>query len=203
MMYYIKLGLVLLVISGIASGILAFVNGKTEPIIQKNAELEESSARMEVLPDASQFVLDSLAVEVAVEEDPLKLSAGGAGGMFYYYKAMDAEGNAVGYVFKAFGKGYSSTVQTMVGVKLNPAGDFEVNKIKITYQSETPGLGANCTSDNFMSQFAGQTPATLAVDKDGGKVTSITGATITSRAVTNSIKLGIEYLKTATEGAQS
>ncbi len=203
MMYYIKLGFVLLLISGIAAGILAFINGKTEPIIQMNAELEESNARAEVLPDVKDFVLDSLAVEVAAEEDPLKMSSGGGGGQFYYYIGKDEAGNTIGYVFKAYGKGYSSTVQTMVGVKVNEAGEFVVNKIKITYQSETPGLGANCTSDNFMGQFAGQTPATLAVDKDGGKITSITGATITSRAVTNSIRQGIENLKTATEGAQS
>ncbi len=203
MMYYIKLGFVLLVISGIASGVLAFINGKTEPIIQQNALLEESNARMEVLPGVKEFVLDSLAVEVAVEEDPLKMSSGGGGGQFYYYKGIDEAGNTVGYVFKAYGKGYSSTVETMVGIKVTEQGEYEVNKIKITYQSETPGLGANCTSENFTGQFAGQTPATLAVDKDGGKVTSITGATITSRAVTNSIRQGIENLKTATQGAQS
>ena len=53
-------------------------------------------------------------------------------------------------------------------------------------RGETPGLGAKAQSDAaWVGQYAGQ-PAdgSLAVTKDGGTINSITGATITSRAVT-------------------
>lgn len=97
----------------------------------------------------------------------------------------------VGYTFVAAKNGYSSNVKTMVGLK----PDFSINKIKIIFQSETPGLGANSEKPEFQQQFSGKTLTDLKVDKDGGSIKSLTGATITSRAVTNSINEGITILK--------
>ena len=50
------------------------------------------------------------------------------------------------------------------------------------------------TSSWFQQQFIGRISDGLAVDKDGGQITSVTGATISSRAVANSIKNGLETL---------
>jgi electron transport complex protein RnfG len=70
-----------------------------------------------------------------------------------------------------------------------------IKKIEIISQKETPGLGAlSVESGPFNGkkwstrQFTGKTIDDLKVDKDGGPIVSITGATITSRAVTNSIR---------------
>ncbi len=70
-----------------------------------------------------------------------------------------------------------------------------IRKIEIISQKETPGLGAQSVRDEPFKgnrwstrQFIGKTASDLKVDKDGGKIVSITGATITSRAVTNSIR---------------
>ncbi len=210
MMYYVKLGFVLLLISGIAAGVLAMVNNVTKPAIEKKALEQENQDRMLVLSDANKFVKDSLAVEKKADENvkpnPLKIQKDDGGGFFYYYTALDSVDanteNLVGYVFKAYGKGYSSTVETMVGVKVNQQGEYEVNKIKISSQSETPGLGANCVKDFFIDRFVGRTIATLIVGKDEGQIVSLTGATITSDAVTKSIRAGIEQLKTATGEVQ-
>jgi electron transport complex protein RnfG len=67
--------------------------------------------------------------------------------------------------------------------------------IKIISQKETPGLGALCVNSEPFNgkkwstlQFVGKGIGDLKVDKDGGPIVSITGATITSRAITNSIK---------------
>jgi electron transport complex protein RnfG len=79
----------------------------------------------------------------------------------------------------------------MVGV--NP--DLTINKIKVISQQETPGLGANCEAADFQARFMGLSEAQMKVDKDGGDVKSITGATITTRAITNSIRAGLETLK--------
>ena len=55
MKYYLKLGLILLLTTSIASCILALLNTKTEPIIKDNQKKEAEKARKEVLPEATTF----------------------------------------------------------------------------------------------------------------------------------------------------
>ena len=194
MNYFVKLGLVLLIITAIASGILAFINSITEPIIIENQKRAQVEARKDVLSKATTFVADSVNVEKkATVNNPLKKITKSAGNKFYYFVGTDNDKNIVGYTFVASQYGYSSEIKTMVGVN----SDFTLNKIKIIYQSETPGLGANCENDDFAPKFFQKTENELKVDKDGGKIASLTGATITTRAITNSIREGLENLEKA------
>ncbi len=170
MKYYLKLGFVLLLITAIASGILAYLNTITQPIIEENQRIAQEKARKEVLPSAATF-----------EE---------VNGDLTYYIGKDAEENVVGYTFAASLYGYSSNVKTMVGI--NP--DLIIEKIKIISQAETPGLGANCEKSEFQEQFSGKQKSELLVDKDGGAIESLTGATITTRTITNSIKAAMNKL---------
>ena len=65
--------------------------------------------------------------------------------------------------------------------------------------SETPGLGAKCTSDeHFISQFKGWNPEIkkLSVRKDGGDVDAITASTITSRAYALAVDNALHALVT-------
>ena len=113
-----------------------------------------------------------------------------ASNFFQYYIGKKSD-DVVGYTFVAAMYGYSSEVKTMVGVSPN----LSVTNIKIIDQAETPGLGANCERPEFTELFENMTSDKLKVDKDGGDIRSLTGATITSRAVTNSIRQGIETLR--------
>jgi len=103
-----------------------------------------------------------------------------------FYKGYNKEDKLVGFTFQTAGQGYSSStdVTTMVGINLN----MKIEKIKIIKQQETPGLGANCAKPEFAQRYVSKDPSTMKVDKDGGDIQSITGATITTRAVTNSIR---------------
>jgi len=84
-------------------------------------------------------------------------------------------GSLMGVAVEGSGKGYGGNVDVMVGV--NPDGT--IRGIGITGHSETPGLGARCTEEAFLSQFAG-----MAYEGGvGGQVEAITGATITTVAV--------------------
>ncbi|MCK4339836.1 MAG: FMN-binding protein, partial [Candidatus Cloacimonetes bacterium] len=58
-----------------------------------------------------------------------------------------------------------------------------------------PGLGANCTEQEFTEKFKKTNPETILADKDGGDIVSITGATITTRTVANSIREKFQELK--------
>ena len=79
--------------------------------------------------------------------------------------------------------------------------------VKLTSQNETPGLGAKAAgTDDFgntwRGQFVGRTAAEdLAVAKDGGDIDAIAGATITSRAVTNSVDMALDLYNAVTGGA--
>jgi len=194
MNYYVKLGLVLLVITAIASGILAFLNGVTEPIIKANKLKAEIAARKDVLPDAVTFVADSVQVEAKVTTpDPLAIKEEVSTGASYFkfFQALNEAEETVGYCFTASLYGYSGDVITMVGI----GNDMKINKIKVISQTETPGLGANCIMQSFQDRFKALSSSELVVDKDGGNIQSLTGATITTRTIANSIKDGLEVLE--------
>ena len=87
--------------------------------------------------------------------------------------------------------GFGGGVDTMVGIGV----DGTITGISIiSASSETPGLGANSTKPEFQEQFAGQ-PAdgTVAVEKDGGSIVALTGATITSRAVSEGVNAAVKF----------
>lgn len=112
-----------------------------------------------------------------------------------YYSALDSDGNIIGYIFETSGKGYGGTVSVMTGITYPNA---DIAGIEILSHSETPGLGANCTNDSFKDSFKQSVAdnTDISVVKDGtggsdGKVDAITGATITSSAVTNAVNEAI------------
>ena len=82
--------------------------------------------------------------------------------------------------------GFGGTIDMVVGVDMTGA----VTGVSIISMSETSGLGANASKDSFRSQFVGKS-GTLAVSKDGGEIDALTGATITSRAVTSGVNTAL------------
>ncbi len=175
MKYYITLTLTLLIFCAVASGILAYVNSLTSPIIADRKAQEEVATRALLIPGA-EFT-----------EQKAKADTN-----FVYYVASK-DSTVVGYTFIATGTGYAGPVKTMVGLDK----DLKVITIKVTDQAETPGLGANCTKEDFPERFKGRAEAELMVDKDIGLtgIKSLTGATITTRAIANSIRGQILMLK--------
>lgn len=165
--------IILLIICAIAGGTLALIYQQTAPVIAKNKKAEEELARREVLTLASEFQ------PVKSDSDTL------------LYKGLDEEGKLVGYVFTCEEEGYGGIIQTMVGIDTL----FQISGIKVISQQETPGLGANCTTPEFTEQFIGKNPEVLMVKKDGGEIEAISGATITSRAITDAIREKFSIIK--------
>lgn len=155
----VRYGFTLAVICVIAAGLLAGVNYLTKERIIAQAQAEEEMALKEVLPGAEKFE--------AVTKDPEMV----------YYRGTDKEGRFLGVAFKASGKGYSSVIETLVG--MDTGG--KIIAIKVLSQNETPGLGMRVTEDNFTGQFDNKDTRELS------KVQAITGATISSRAVIDSV----------------
>lgn len=94
------------------------------------------------------------------------------------------DGKSISYAFIAKGKGYGGEIQTLVGIDK----DFAVKEIIVLSNSETPGLGSKITLSSFTDQFKGLKSKEVVLNKDGGRVDAISGATISSRAVTDSVR---------------
>ena len=124
------------------------------------AAIEEEGILKEVLPEAARF-------------EPVK-----SGENILYYKAYGADGVFFGAAFKVSQKGYSSVIETMAGMKK----DGTITAIKILSHNETPGLGAGVTEPAFTGQFRNRNIQEL----DG--VEAVTGATVSSKAVIDSVK---------------
>ncbi len=171
---FIHYAMILFLFTGLACGVLAWVNTKTKPVIEENKAKSEDEARKAVINTATEFE------KVETKE-------------ITYYLAKDANKQIIGYTFVAEGKGYSGVLKTMVGVDLN----LVIQNILVIQQTETPGLGANSVKPEFPDKFKELKKDQLKVDKDGGQIKSLSGATITTRALTISIKAYLELLENA------
>ncbi|MEK7852033.1 MAG: RnfABCDGE type electron transport complex subunit G [Deltaproteobacteria bacterium] len=172
----LKMGLVLTVICVIAAASLAKVYEITKVRIDRNmVELEEKK-RKDILPNAVSF-----------EEKQIDGKS--------VFVGKDAEGKAIGSIFKVAPRGYAGPVNAMIGVD----GSGKVLAVNITKldQTETPGLGTKVTEPKFRNQFKDKDGDALKLKKDGGSIDAITAATISSRAVANGVKEGMEWYKKA------
>ncbi|MCD4847254.1 MAG: RnfABCDGE type electron transport complex subunit G [Candidatus Aegiribacteria sp.] len=187
MIEMLKLGLVLMLVALIAAVALGIVNSRTAPIIEIQQELEKQNAMSEVaailMPDDS-LAFDSLSISNL--ENPYS-SCDELLQVVKVYVPPDT--SRIGYVFIAYGKGYSSTLQTMVAIRM----DGRVAGTIILNQQETPGLGANIViPSKLIEHLIGMTGPECLLSKDGGTIDAMTGCTITSRAVVNSVRQGLE-----------
>lgn len=115
--------------------------------------------------------------EIMPQADSFKQTENG------YYMAQDKEGKLNGIAFKISAKGYSSTIEVMAGM----LADGTITGIKVLSQDETPGLGSKVSDSEFTGRFKGK--------KDLSQVQAITGATISSRAVIEAVKLKAAEIK--------
>jgi electron transport complex protein RnfG len=175
----IKITLNLVVIYVIGGLILAVVHATTSPVRYKNNVIAEQKALKLLIPEADK--IDKLGDWESHERHA----------QYWIAKKGDA---TVGYIVQSFGKGYSSYIKTLVAVDK----DFKVRKIEILDEKETPGLGDEVETPSFKNQFKGKDLEHLSVVKTESTeyIQAITGATISSRAVTeDAVRNGVKFLK--------
>ena len=177
------LALMLFLITFITALLLGFVNQVTAPQIAKNNEATRAAAMAEIIPDAEFVEAEPSEVPAPDKETPAIQNI---------YEAQK-DGETVGYCMEVLPSGFGGTLTVVVGINT----DGTVAGAKVTSHAETPGLGAKAQSDpTWIVQFAGQAAdGSLAVTKDGGTINSITGATITSCAVTVADNTAASYVQ--------
>ena len=187
---------ILLAITIIAGGILGTVYEVTKAPIAETEAKAAMEAYKEVFSAADSFE------EVLIPEDDATLADGGyaettLNGLL---EAKDAAGELLGYVFILTNhEGYGGDIQFTLGVSL----DGTTNGISILSISETPGLGMEAESV-LQPQFAGKNVEMFEYTKTGvaseHQIDAISGATITTNALTNGVNAGLYYFQTNLEG---
>ena len=102
-----------------------------------------------------------------------------------------------GYVITTTDKdGFGGNIQITVGIKK----DGTINGVSILSISETSGLGMKATEPSFYNQYVNKQADKFVVSKDGGdgeQIDALSGATITSRAVTGAVNAALGYYQNA------
>ena len=190
----IKDALILFIITVVAGFGLGAVYGITkEPIAQANYNIQQNAYK-EVFADAAEFnEMSDFDSETATQ---IVADAGYLDTIDNCVEAVGSDGTLLGYVITVSDpNGYGGNVTFSIGVTV----DGILNGYSITEISETPGLGMKAKEDGFASQFKEKQVETFTVTKTGStsdsEIDAISGATITSSAVTSGVNAGLEYFR--------
>ena len=170
----LKLTLILFLVCAVTAGILGGVYQITKDRIAEQNKIKTEKAYAAVLESASY---EDVSFDKAA---------------FPIIDSVNKASNGGGYVVVSTFSGAQGKITMAVGVDFNN----KCTGISIISHSETSGLGANAASSSekgvsFRSQFVGEDES-IALKKAGGNIDALTGATITSRAVTNAVRTSIE-----------
>lgn len=183
----VKLGLILLLVCVIAALALAVTNEFTKGQIAFQREKASKEARMAILPSAESFepIDEEVFKEIVSKNDKIAEVFVGLKG-----------GSVIGYTFKTLPSGYGGTVEIMTGINM----DGKITGVRVGNHQETPGLGANAALPSFYNQYENKSIDTeIEVTKtkptEDNQIQAISGATITSDAVTSGVNMAIDTFK--------
>ncbi len=196
--------LLLAAISGISIfGVSLIYSITFDAIQQKNQEKTKA---------ALSVVLKGL--EIQGNPEKFEYANGSNVAQYEIYVGLDTQKQPQAWAIQIGEQGYSSVVQTMIGVD----SAYQIIAIEVVYQQETPGLGTECISTGpkklaslwsceieplkrpwFQEQFNRKSLDMLelkksALNKDK-EIQAISGATITSAAITRSVQRAIKVIQ--------
>ena len=196
----VKNTLILTAITVVAGLLLGVVYGVTKDPIAKAQEEAKQEAFRSVLSDAETFESDT-EFDADAASALLKENGYTSDDISEVAEGKAASGETVGYVVNVTShEGYGGDIDISVGIR----EDGTVTGIEMLSISETAGLGMRAKEPSFYNQFAGQQAEKFYVSKDGGDgqpIDALSGATITSRAVTGAVNTALGYYQTALGGS--
>ena len=193
----IKNTAILLVITVVAGLVLGLVYQVTKNPIAVQEARKKQEACQEVFQDAASFdTLEVKAVNASEWADEGYMQES----IDEVMSALDSSGNLLGYVITVTTKeGYGGDIQFTLGIRM----DGTVNGMSILSISETAGLGMRA-DEVLKPQFDGKQVEKFEYTKSGAvsenQIDAISGATITTNAVTNGVNAGLYYFRTELGG---
>lgn len=187
----LKDAIILFAITLIAGLVLGFVYELTKEPIRLQQEKAIQEACRAVFEDAASFE--------AIEYTPSETLAGelkeNGVEIGSAYEALDASGNHMGFVVETTtSEGYGGNITLYLGVR----EDGTINGISILEIDETPGLGMKA-DDVLKPQFRNKKVSSFTYTKSGSKsdseIDAISGATVTTKAVTYAVNGGLRAIQ--------
>ncbi len=156
----------------VAGCVIAASFAITEPYAKINRVKMADEAMRQLFPAATTFT--------QMSQNPAWMTA-------------EQNGERLGYVLTIRTKGYGGAMKIMAATDTM----FRIRDFSLLSHNETPGLGDGANKPAFKKQFEGKAVEALFVVKnhDPGKIDAMTGATITSRAVTDAMRTEITALR--------
>ena len=186
------------VVSGLLLGVVYDIT--KEPIAQAQENTKQEAYRA-VLSDASSFE----AVDFDADSASSLLSENGytSDEITGVVEGTDDSGETIGYVISVqSGEAYDGTLELSVGI----ATDGTVKGVEMLDISETAGLGMKADEAEFKDQFKDKNVEKFTYTKTGedgdDMIDAISGATITTNAVTNAVDSALVYYQNELGGSQ-
>lgn len=163
-----------------------------DPIVRQEAQAK-AEAYEQVFTDAAAFEevkMDDTLIQTI--RDQLDQEGYKAQSIEEIMRAEDQSGEMLGYAFTVVtSEGYGGDIQFSMGVQ----NDGTLNGISILSIGETAGLGMNADTPAFKDQFVGKQVEQLQYTKKGAtqddEINAISGATVTTNAMTNGVNAGL------------
>ena len=189
----IKDALALTLITLVAGVALGGVYEITKDPIAKQEAQAKAEAYEQVFTDAAAFEeveMDDTLIQTI--RDQLDQEGYKAQSIEEVMRAEDQSGETLGYAFTVVtSEGYGGDIQCSMGVQ----NDGTLNGISILSIGETAGLGMNADTPAFKDQFVGKQVEKLQYTKNGAtqddEINAISGATVTTNAMTNGVNAGL------------
>ncbi len=187
-----RMVVVLTAVGVLAGGFLTSVGNLTKERIALNKQREIERAIIQVVPGTASN-------QSLYEEKKLTI-----------YGGMNEEGTLLGYAIHATGVGFQDEITFMLGTN---TGLTRINSLTILDQKETPGLGAKITNmESFLKYWENKDctqplslrkPAVSSPEElSPSEINTITGATISSEAVLNTVNSSLEKARKLKEGGK-
>ena len=189
----IKNTIILTVITLVSGLLLGLAYEITKDPIAQSEENAKREAWQAVFPDASEDAFEQIDVDQDIAASVIK----DLGISATIDEVCTVDGGDTGYVITATdGEGYGGDIQVTVGI----TADGTVSGVSFLSISETAGLGMKATEPSFYEQYVGVQAEQFYVSKDGGQgepIDALSGATITTRAVTGAVNAALGYFQNA------
>lgn len=199
----IKDAAILLIITLFSGLILGLVYEITKEPIALAEEKAAKEAYAEVFPAAVEFQEQEVSDEDEKWKDEWETAGFEAVDIENALAALDGNGNTLGYVLTVTShEGYGGDITFTMGISM----DGTLNGISILSISETAGLGMKA-EDVLKPQFAGKNVPSFTYTKTGAvsdsQIDAISGATITTNAVTTAVNGGLYYFQSQLGGGSN
>ncbi len=197
----VKNTLILSAITIVAGCLLGLVYEITKAPIAQAQENAKQEAYKTVLADAAEFTVDDT-LDAAAAANVLQEAGYTGDDIAEVAKALDVSGAVMGYVITVTShEGYGGDIKISVGI----LSDGTVKGIEMLEISETAGLGMKAAEDDFKNQFKDKQVEKFSYTKSGedgdDKIDALSGATITTNAVTNAVDCALVYFQNVLGGS--